>query len=263
MGAMPSEPVGDVMQRSATLDAQRRLLMRVLLGCVLATLWARCERTDLASPDELLPPLLQAPRQGPTDRAPFAFDYRGSHYEVRPVHSYELWGLVVTRNDITSIGDLYHDADSVDTVDVCVVWGSNLERGAYEDVRFSSGSYTCYWRYWGNVDFRENEIANNHLITASDAVRDAIGDVRVGDQIHIKGMLVDYRAERWGKHWRRSSTVRHDTGGGACEVLYVESFETLRSENAVANVLYPTGVTTCALLLLGWCVLLFRSATGR
>ena len=85
----------------------------------------------LVPPPEILPELLQEPAQGATDRAPFSFDYKGKQCRVRPVASYELWGLVVSHNDIKSVADIYHDTSSVDTKDLCVLWGESLRHGDF------------------------------------------------------------------------------------------------------------------------------------
>jgi hypothetical protein len=55
--------------------------------------------------------------------------------------------------------------------------------------------------------------------------------VRIGDQIRVKGYLVDYTTYKDGQPagTRVSSEVRTDTGNGACEVLFVESFDVIRS----------------------------------
>ena len=47
-----------------------------------------------------------------------------------------------------------------------------------------------------------------------------IGAVRIGDQVRLRGLLVDYQMDDWEGFWRRTSTQRDDT---VCEVFYVES----------------------------------------
>ena len=42
-------------------------------------------------------------------------------------------------------------------------------------------------------------------------------------------MLVNYQAASSLDFWRNSSTSRTDTGGTACEVVFVESIEVLKS----------------------------------
>lgn len=197
--------------------------------CLLAWL----NKGALPAPAEIDPALLAEPRQEPTEREPFEFTHEGRTVRIRPVAEYELWGLVVSHNNIESIADIYHDSSSVDTKDLCVVWGSNLQSGELDKVEFESGPWTCYYRYPQGVRFVGSEMSNNHLVTDSDELRAALDDIRIGDQIHVKGALVDYQLDDWRDFWRRSSRVRTDGGNGACEVFYFEELEVLVSGTPV------------------------------
>lgn len=176
---------------------------------------------------EISPALLQEPLQVETERQDFSFAYRGKDYEVRPFFDYELWGLVVSHNNIHSFLDIYHTDDSVDIKDVCVIWGPNLLSDDFRKVEFWNVSWTCNWQYDGDVkNFRHREVSNNHLLSDSEAVRAAIRDLHIGDQIHLKGSLVGY-AEKGMPYFRNSSTDREDTGNGACEVVFVDEVKIL------------------------------------
>jgi len=169
--------------------------------------------------------LSEEPAQIPTDREAFEFVYKEKVCRVRPVAEYDLRGLVVSHNNIESLADMVHDSTSVDTKDLCVIWGANLADDNFHDVDFKSGQFTCYFSYPGGVKFRHHALSNNHLITDSDEIRDAIGRVRIGDQVRLTGMIVDYQMDDWGKFWRRTSETRKDTG---CEVVFVETLEILQ-----------------------------------
>ncbi len=212
------------------LPALRRLIARgVVVALALLTLSWWLERR-LPPPEVALPELARAPLQGPTDRARFHFTYKGKKCFVRPVASYELWGLVVSHNDIHSISDIYHDATSVDTRDLCVVWGRNVTKGAYEKAKFWSGPWTCYVSTPAGLGFDRAGISNNHLITDQPEIRAALAHVHLGDQVHLQGLLVDYRMEDWGSFWRRTSTVRTDSG---CEVIFLDRLDVL-ARNALS-----------------------------
>lgn len=179
---------------------------------------------ELGPPETMRPELLREPVQTTTAVEPFSFRYKGKEFRVRPVAEYELWGLVVSHNDIESIADIYHDSTSVDTKDLCVIWGQNLKRPDYLRVDFRSGSFTCYFRYPAGVRFSLRAGSNNHLVTDRPEIRERIAEVRVGDQVHLSGLLVDYQMEDWRDFWRRSSTVRDDSG---CEIVFVRELEIL------------------------------------
>ncbi|MEO8274816.1 MAG: hypothetical protein ABI639_01265 [Thermoanaerobaculia bacterium] len=209
------------------LDRYRRALGFATLGLAALLLLSWREKGHVPAPAAVHPDLLQDPEQEKTEREPFEFAYKGRTIRVEPVADYELWGLVVSHNDIESLADIYHDSSSVDTKDLCVVWGENLTSGTLDQVSFESGPWTCYFRYPEGVRFAASKASNNHFISDRSRLRDALDDIRVGDQIHVRGALVNYQLDDWRDFWRRSSRVRNDTGDGACEVIYFDEIEVL------------------------------------
>ncbi len=169
--------------------------------------------------------LLAEPLQDETEREPFSFEYKGQLIHVRPVASYKLWGLVVSHNNIHSMADLVHDSTSVDTKDLCTIWGPNLESNDFQLVDYKSGQFTCYFSYPSGATFHHRALGNNHLITDNQTIRNQLEWVRVGDQVRLNGLLVDYQMEDWQSFWRKSSTTRSDT---QCEVVFLEELEVLR-----------------------------------
>ena len=116
-------------------------------------------------------------------------------------------------------------------MDLCVVWGGNADLGAYKKVSFSNNQWECHWS-WSSAEagsaFNHQEASNNHIVTDDPAIAKVLKRIRIGDQVHMTGYLVDYTiANRPGA--RVSSDTRVDTGNGACEVLYVESVDILGS----------------------------------
>ena len=217
------------LRQSATQTSRFRVLGWVTLA-LLVVLFVSCrQKGDLPERSAILPELMSEPVQTDTRRDDFVMSYRGSSIRVQPVAEYEIWGLVVSHNNIESIADIYHDSSSVDTKDLCVIWGNNLRGDDYQRVDFWSGPWTCYYRFPGGVSFDGSALSNSHLITDQERLRKALADVRVGDQIRFSGALVNYQAEDWGDFWRRSSTVRTDGGNGACEVVFFEELEVLRA----------------------------------
>lgn len=206
-----------------------RLLQFALLAAVLAWLVAWYQTRQLPELSQILPELLKEPKQRETGRREFGFEYRGGDYVVKPVASYELYGLVVTHNDTTGLADLTHDENSVDTKDLCLIWGANLEQGDYRRISFESTPTWCHWS-WRSDDIRfdQTAIANNHLVTDKQALRDALDRVHVGDQVRFKGFLVNYSDRRYPDFTRNSSTTRQDSGPHACEVVFFEEIEVLR-----------------------------------
>ena len=159
----------------------------------------------------------------------FKFSYRNKEYQVKPIADYEIWGLVVSVNNIKAWYNLYHDKNSVNLKDVCIIWGDNLKNNAYKQIEYKSGEWTCYYSWQGKLDgsFSVNKISNNHLLSDDAEVRNTIEKMNIGDQIHIKGSLVSY-AEAGSNQYRTTSLDRNDSGNGACEIVFASSAEILQ-----------------------------------
>ncbi len=189
---------------------------------------------------EVMIDMLQSPLQTISSRTDFSFPYRGKTFNVKPVADYELWGLVVSKNNINALFNIYSDKNSVNLKDICVVWGKNIENGIFRDknISFSSGEWTCYstWNGGLNGTFYPNNLSNNHLLTSDSLVQKLIRTVNIGDQIHLQGSLVDY-AEVGENNYRMTSISRDDSNQtsrsrGACEIVYVDKFEILKHNQA-------------------------------
>jgi hypothetical protein len=120
-------------------------------------------------------------------------------------------------------------------MDVCVIWGKTAKSAYLNQLKFWNGQFTCNFKTKSSpawASFNVNEISNNHLITNDEWIRDKVKDLKVGDQIRIKGWLSSYGVAKNGKligGKRGTSTVRDDTGNGACETIYVQTIDILKS----------------------------------
>ena len=231
----------------------------LILLAVLFVSWR--QKGGLPGPDAIQPVVLNEPVQLDTEREPFDFEYKNQRFLVEPVAEYELWGLVVSHNNIMAVSDLVHDASSIDTKDLCVVWGQNITEGDYQKAEYRSGQFVCYVRWRHGEKFFGDALSNNHLIMDNQALRDVLAQVRVGDQIHLKGMLANYRRDDT-KYWRRSSTTRTDTGDGACETIFYEDIEILQRGGVLWYTLYSLsrwGLGLIVLLFFGSVVLEARA----
>ena len=180
------------------------------------------------------PALQFEPRQVETKRAPFRVVREGNRYDIQPVYDYEITGLIVTDHDSSSFLDLSHAMwkDFLNTKDICVVWGTNVTTGQLKELNFTSGDWTC----WVQADsgavwqsFNPLQLSNNHVLPANEEIDRALRKASVGDEIRIRGHLVNYNIN--GSEYRNSSTRRDDTGNGACEILYVNEIQTLARHN--------------------------------
>ncbi len=236
----------------------RLLFWILLLGLAVSYF----QRDDLPPPEELRPELSRPPVQEPVEEEPFTARAAGHTYTIEPLYSYELTGLVVSAHDADSWFDYYHDLwnDTLNTKDLCVIWGDNALSGIYQDFSFRNGSFTCYYQPDSSSAFqafRSNEFANNHLLAVSDSLRNALADIRPGDQIRFRGYLANYRYPDGGI--RRTSTTRDDTGANACETVFVTEVEVLRAANVIWREVFSLSFLVLVLVvalrlgLFWWC----------
>ena len=241
-------------RRRPPLRNAKRSCVALLLFCALLMVVSSRFKDTLPQPSEILDDLDGDPIQEATSEPPFVFNYFGNDYLVDPVAEYEIWGMVVTHNNIHSIGDMYHDKYSVDLKDLCLIWGSNTYTDLYHDIKFCSDPFTCWYHTTSREvakKFDGTQLSNNHLLSDDEKVRDTIRSARIGDQIRMKGMLVNYSAADSPGWTRDSSTVRTDTGNGACEVMFVEDIEVLKRNQPTWNMIYANSrMVSIAMLII-------------
>ncbi len=137
---------------------------------------------------------------------------------LTPLAGFSIDARVLAREDYR----LGREADLSPT-DLALGWQRMREDAVLSELKISQSSRWYSYRWKNRPPLSPQEIArssaNMHMIPANDAVADALADVRQGDDVRIDGWLVEASAPD-GWRWR-SSTTREDTGGGACEIVYV------------------------------------------
>lgn len=211
---------------------------------ILVFIFSIFQKNNLPKKESIDKNLYKEPIQTETMREQFSFGYRGKSYDVLPVADYELWGLVVSVNNINAWYNYYHDENTVNLKDVCVVWGENISNEPYLEpkTKIKNGEWTCYVEWWDEKGkIKMNELSNNHLLTANERMQEIIRNVHIGDQIYIRGSLVDY-SESGTTWYRKTSISRNDSNqnsrsGGACEIVYVDEIKIISQNQAFWNLL--------------------------
>jgi hypothetical protein len=231
-----------------------RLLMVSGLVLLVVALW---RKDVLPEPHTVRAELSEEPQQLAVTRAAFDATVNNITYRIQPLYRYELYGVVVSRHDSDSVADLLHRQwnDSLNVVDLCVIWGNNLRTGAYRDINFSSSPSWCFFETRSSeayAAFDATALSNNHLLTPDPQIVRKLRQARVGDQIHFRGYLAEYSHNHGMAFKRGTSTVRNDTGDGACETVYVEDFEILRAGGGPWRALVWVGAGLLLLGIVGW-----------
>lgn len=113
--------------------------------------------------------------------------------------------------------------------DYSLVWGNMPSYLPH--LKFSNAFRFCLYKHKQNVildnKYIESHVSNNHIIPSNQNIRHALKTVRKGNLVRIDGYLVNVTANVKGKgtsNWN-TSTVRTDTGNGACEIVYVAKLQ--------------------------------------
>lgn len=142
---------------------------------------------------------------------------------LTPRARFSLTARVLSRDDYT----LGPDAKLIPE-DLALGWGRMSDSAVLASIRITQSDRFYYWHVKTfPIPRREIEVssANMHLIPADAGVKHNLEQIRRGQLVHLDGYLVDAsRANGW--LWKTSMT-REDVGAGACELIYVESAETV------------------------------------
>jgi hypothetical protein len=205
---------------------------------------------------------LEEPSQNPTEREEFKTQVEGHEYTVTPKYDYELYGVVVSYNNSDSFDDIWHHKrwqDFLNQRDLCVIWGRNVESGVYKRIKFNNDSWTC-WAFWPDSEtgqlFKMNALSNNHLLVDNETIKSALMASEPGDHIRFKGLLAEY-ANKANGFTRGTSTVREDTGNGACETVYLTEFEVVKKANARLRHLFAFTKGLATVSLFGFIAMFF------
>ncbi len=226
----------------------------LMLISLIAAVVGFFKRNDFPESIPLAPSVREEPLQQAQNTMPTTLNYEGVNYTVKPQYTYDITGLVVSYR--------HHDGDKMlhklwndhlNTADLCVVWGDNAAMPYLNDFTFWNGQFTCNFKTGDNEAWRRfnlHQISNNHLISADPYIRKQIEKVKIGDQVRVKGWLSSYQGESSGE--RGTSTTRTDTGNGACETIWVESFEILVEGNHGWRTVFYGAMTLLALSIVGY-----------
>jgi hypothetical protein len=210
-----------------------RWIVVTVLGCLLLGWWLSNPAPTLPAPTVAhtgssaraatsgcpLPPLVERgapPLQSEVPSSMPALRVEGA--TVQPLAGFSVAARVLGREEYR----MGREADFSPT-DLALGWGRMTEDAVLAQLEISQGGRWYRYRWKDQPPIPLDEIvrssANMHMVPADDAVAAALRDVDAGDRVRIDGWLVQVNSPD-GWRWR-SSLTRTDSGGGACEVVYV------------------------------------------
>lgn len=198
------------------------MLKRILIFavCLLAVhqAWHQYTHRELAQPDGVL--VATEPLQVAVDDAAAQ---RIGDFTLRPLANFSLRGRVLLLSKYRLDGE-----SKVAPYDLGIGWQRMSDSAVLRELELSQTGRFLLWRTRGTPPIPEDEIArsatNIHLIPANAQIEARIAALGPGQIVSLRGQLVE-ASTAGGWKWR-SSLSRDDTGGGACELMYVEDVST-------------------------------------
>jgi hypothetical protein len=245
-----------------------KLLKWIFIISLFISLGCYFFKDRLPAPAYYEPYSLDAPLQSPTTEPSFTVTAEDQQYLIEPKFDYDLYGVIVSSHNADSVLDIWHHdkwKDFINLRDLCVIWGNNVRNGVYLDMDFSNDSWTC-WAYWPDRStgqrFNMTALSNNHLLVDDVVVKKVLMSAERGDVIHLKGMLASYRNPA-NHFYRGTSTVRTDTGNGACETIYVREFDVVKKANSRIRSIYQFAKWLTVISLLGYIFVFFNASPKK
>ena len=140
-------------------------------------------------------------------------------YTVTPLARYSITAVVLSRDRYR-----FDPAAELAPIDLALGWGPMSIASVINELNISQSGR------WYEYSYKEPPLepqaiatysANTHCLPADANVRRQLLAVQRHDLVTLEGYLVEVTGAD-GYHWR-SSLTRDDTGGGACEVMWVTS----------------------------------------
>ena len=143
-------------------------------------------------------------------------------WTLTPRASYDITARILSREDywFDRLSDLVPE-------DLALGWGPMSDNRILRDFEIAQSARFYSWRPLTALPIPREAVishsANTHVIPADPVVGSQLARLRVGQVVHLKGLLVDgVRAD--GAYFHTSLT-REDSGAGACEVMLVQEVE--------------------------------------
>jgi hypothetical protein len=165
-----------------------------------------------------LPPGVTAPDQPVQTQLSDAKMWTKGEFTIQALAGYNIKARVLSRNNF-SMGK----ESDLSPLDLALGWGPMSDQAIIDQIDISQSNRWYRWRAdilpipAGEVSLNS---ANVHIIPKDEFIEDMFDEVYKGSLIEMHGYLVKVTAED-GWRWE-SSLKRNDTGGGSCELFWVE-----------------------------------------
>ena len=142
-------------------------------------------------------------------------------FTIEALAGYDVKARVLSRDNY-SLGK----ESELSPFDLALGWGPMSDQSVIDKIDISQRDRWYFWQAdMLPIPMKQISLnsANTHIIPKDEDVEDEFDKVYKGSLIEMKGYLVKVTTAK-GWHWV-SSLKRDDTGGGSCELLWVEDLK--------------------------------------
>jgi len=144
-------------------------------------------------------------------------------YTLEALAEYKIKARVLSRNNFS-----FGKESDLSPFDLALGWGRMSDQSIIDKIDVSQSNRWYHWQAdvfpIPKKDISLNS-ANVHIIPKDEAIEDKFDKVYRGSLIEMKGYLVKVTTS---EGWRWISSLRRDdTGGGSCELFWVEEINVL------------------------------------
>lgn len=156
-------------------------------------------------------------------------EWQQDEFNFKALAEYKITARVLSRNTF-SIGK----ESKISPIDLALGWGPMSDQDVMDRIKVTQSNRWYHWQT-DSYPIPRQEImlnsANVHIIPKDKSIEKQFDKVYKGSLIEMIGYLVEVTtADGW--HWR-SSLRRDDTGGGSCELIWVEELKVLDKKSQI------------------------------
>lgn len=139
-------------------------------------------------------------------------------FKFKALAEYKIKARILSRNNF-SVGK----ESKISPLDLALGWGHMSDQSVIDRIQITQSNRWYHWKT-DSYPISRNEImlnsANVHIIPKDKIVEKIFNNVYKGSLVEMKGYLVEVKTD---DGWRWISSLRRDdTGGGSCELFWVE-----------------------------------------
>ena len=169
------------------------------------------------------PPGITAPEQPKQNNLIYPKNWKVREFNIQGLAEYNIKARVLSRNNFS-----FGEESNLSPFDLALGWGPMSDQSIIDKIDISQSNRWYHWKA-DKLPIPAREIslnsANVHIIPKDERIEEKFDNVYKGSLVEMKGFLVNVTKED-GWHWK-SSLKRDDTGGGSCELLWLEELNVM------------------------------------